>query len=165
MWYGGEGNLILLSTTRSIPRKVHGIRTLGAKNAYVYFNTLQEMSRMWEHMWNVSIWHVNPTKTQISFGIRVVWAESSLSTWINFATFPFLYALSVDSRGLIWIYAGCTFHKVRFLMLQLICLRMFTFWNAIEMIHTNGNAGNAADTMHRHIINSNVSNYSSCKTL
>ena len=37
--------MILLSTTRSIPKKVHGIRTLGAKKVYVCFNALKEMSR------------------------------------------------------------------------------------------------------------------------
>ena len=48
-------------------------------------------SRSWEnrilwHIWvaswqNPTKWHVRPLKTQISLGIRPVWAESSLSAW------------------------------------------------------------------------------------
>ena len=71
------------------------------------------------------LWHVRPTKTQISLRIRAVWFESSLSAWKNFASFAIQNVPSEDSdqtariRRLIWIFAGRTCPTVCFLMLWL----------------------------------------------
>ena len=49
---------------------------------------------------------------------RAIWSESSLSTWRNFAYFSIQNALSKDSdqiAWMIWIFAGRTYPKVRFL--------------------------------------------------
>ena len=74
-----------------------------------------------------TFWHVRPTKTQISLRIRAVWSQSTLLAWRNFASLAIQNALSEDSdqtarmRRLIWIFAGHTCPKVRFLTLRLIC--------------------------------------------
>ena len=68
---------------------------------------------------------LRPTKTQISLRIRAVWLESWLSVCRNFASLAIQNAHTEDSdqtarmRRLIWIFAGCTYQKVRFLMLRL----------------------------------------------
>ena len=72
--------------------------------------------------------HMRPTKTPISLRIRAVWSESSLTAWRNFASLGIQNAPSEDSdqtvrmRRLIWIFAGRTCMKVRFLTLRLVCL-------------------------------------------
>ena len=66
------------------------------------------------------------TKTQISLRIRAVWLESSLAAWRNFASLTIQNEPSKDSgqtarmRTLIWLFAGRTCTKVRFLTLWLI---------------------------------------------
>ena len=73
-----------------------------------------------------TFWHVRPTKTQISLPIQAVWSECSLSAWRNSASLGILNVPSEDSdqttrmRSLIWIFAGRTCPKVRFLMLRYI---------------------------------------------
>ena len=57
---------------------------------------------------------VNPSKTQISLGIRPVWSESSLSAWRKLGSLATHWAHSIDSDqtgwmpGLIWVFAGRT---------------------------------------------------------
>ena len=59
-----------------------------------------------------TLWHMRPTKIQISLCMRAVWSKYSLSAWRNFAPFAFHYAPSKDSDQyaqmcrLIWIFAG-----------------------------------------------------------
>ena len=71
-------------------------------------------------------WHVRPAKTQISLGIRLVWAESSLCTqWV--AKDPsFLYTDSEDwsdwADKLICLFAGPTGDFVGFVMRRLSML-------------------------------------------
>ena len=83
------------------------------------------------HKWastseNVPICHVRPTTTQISLRIHAVWLESSLSARRNFASLAIRNAPSEDSdqtarmRRLIWIFAGRTHPKVRFLTFGLV---------------------------------------------
>ena len=68
-----------------------------------------------------TFWHVRPTKTQIRLRMRAVWSESSLDAWRNFAWLAIENELSEDSDqtaripNVIWIFAGCTWSKVRFL--------------------------------------------------
>ena len=70
--------------------------------------------------------HVHPTKTQISLRIRAVWSESSLSAFRKIVSLTIENAPSEDSdqtaqmRRLIWIFAGRTFTKARFLTLRFI---------------------------------------------
>ena len=74
-----------------------------------------------------TFWHVRPTKTQISLRIRTVLSRSSMSAWRYLASLSIQNALSEDSdqttrkRRLIWIFAGRTCPKVRFLTLRDIC--------------------------------------------
>ena len=69
-------------------------------------------------------WHVRPAKTQISLGIRPVWAESSLcAQWVA-KDLSFLHAYSEDSDQtgmprLICVFAGRTCHFVGFVMRRL----------------------------------------------
>ena len=49
-------------------------------------------------------WYVRPAKTQISLGIRTVWAESSLSTWRNLESLAIHLVHSEDSDQM----GGCT---------------------------------------------------------
>ena len=42
-------------------------------------------------------WHVRPTKTQISLGIRPVWSESLLSAWRNIGSLATHWEHSEDS--------------------------------------------------------------------
>ena len=71
------------------------------------------------------LWHVRPTETKISMRIRAVWSECSLSAWRNFASLAIQNVRSEDSdqttrmRRLLWIFAGRTCPKVRFLTLRL----------------------------------------------
>ena len=58
------------------------------------------------HEKNPTKWHVRPTKTQVSLGIRPVWSESSLSTWRKLGSFATHWAHSEDSE--IWVLAGRT---------------------------------------------------------
>ena len=59
-------------------------------------------------------WHVRPAKTQISFGIRPVWSESSLSAWRKLGSLATQWTHSEDSDQtgrmprLIWIFTGRT---------------------------------------------------------
>ena len=79
-------------------------------------------------------WHVRPAKTQIILGIRPVWSESSLcAQWV--AKDPiFLHADSEDSDQtnrmprLIWVFAGCTFYFVGFVMRRLILFHQLDFF-------------------------------------
>ena len=67
-------------------------------------------------------WHVRPAKTQISFGIRPVWSESSLCAQWLAKYLSFLHADSEDADQtrrmprLIWVFAGRTCHFVGFIM-------------------------------------------------
>ena len=71
-----------------------------------------------------TFWYMLPTKTQISLRNRTAWLESSSSTWRKFASLAIQNAPSEDSdqparmRRLIWIFAGCTYPKLRFLTLR-----------------------------------------------
>ena len=68
--------------------------------------------------------HVRPARTQISLRIRAVWSESSLFARRNVASFLPKNAASEDSdqtarmRRLVWIFAGRTCPRVRFLTLR-----------------------------------------------
>ena len=70
-------------------------------------------------------WHVRPTKTQISLGIRPVWSESLLSAWRKLGALATHSVQSEDSDQtgqmprLIWVFARRTFHFVGFVMRQL----------------------------------------------
>ena len=70
-------------------------------------------------------WHLRPTQTQISLGIRPVWSESSLSAWRKLGSLATHWALSEDSDqtgrmpSLIWVFAGRTCHFVGFVMRRL----------------------------------------------
>ena len=71
-------------------------------------------------------WHVCPAKTQISLGIRPVWSETSLSTWRKLGSLATNWAHREhsDQTGwiprLIWVFAGCTYYFVGFVMRRLI---------------------------------------------
>ena len=81
------------------------------------WNSVIDMSR---NVQKRAFSYVRPTKTQISLRMRAVWSESSLS-----ASFVNQNASSEDSdqtarmRRLIWINAGRTCPKVRFLTFRL----------------------------------------------
>ena len=98
-------------------------RSLFADLRYFYPSSGSYVSR---NMRKPNFWYVRPTKTQIRLRILAVWSESSLSASRNFASLAIQNAPSEDSdqtarmRRLIWIFAGRTCPKVRFLMLQLI---------------------------------------------
>ena len=57
-------------------------------------------------------WHVRPSKTQISLGIRPVWSESSLSAWRKLGSLATHWVHSEGSAQtgwmpwLIWVFAG-----------------------------------------------------------
>ena len=59
-------------------------------------------------------WHVRPSKTQISLGIRPVWSESLLSAWRKLGSLATQWAHreGSDQTGwmprLIWVFAGRT---------------------------------------------------------
>ena len=42
---------------------------------------VRAVDRLSHHMTKPTKWHVHPSKTQISRGIRPVWSDSSLSAW------------------------------------------------------------------------------------
>ena len=67
-------------------------------------------------------WHVRPTKTQISLGIRPVWSESSLSAWRKLGSLATHWAHSEDSDQtgrMIWVFVGRTSHFVGFVVMRL----------------------------------------------
>ena len=70
-------------------------------------------------------WPVHPGKTQISLGICPVWSESSLSAWKNMGSLAthWVHSEDCDRTGwmprLIWVFAECTGHIVRFVRLRL----------------------------------------------
>ena len=70
-------------------------------------------------------WPVRPAKTQISLGQRPVWSESSLCAQWIVKDPSILHVDSEDSDQtghppkLIWVFAGCTFHFVGFVVLRL----------------------------------------------
>ena len=76
-----------------------------------------------------NIMTVRPAKTQISLGIRPVWAESSLSAWRKLGSLATYGAHSEDSDQtrrvprLNWVFAGRTCHFVGFVMSRLIWKR------------------------------------------
>ena len=65
-----------------------------------------------------TIWHMRPTKTQISLRIRAVWLQSSFSASRNFKSLSILIAPREDfdqttrTRRLIWIFAGRNIPKL-----------------------------------------------------
>ena len=75
-------------------------------------------------------WHVRPTKTRISLGIRPVWSESLLSAWQHLGSLATHWAHSEDSDQtgqmprLIWVFAMCTCHFIGFVMRQ----RKYAWW-------------------------------------
>ena len=83
---------------------------------------------MSRNMTKPTTWHVRLAKTQISFGIRPDWSESSLSAWRKLGSLATHWAHSEDSDQtgrmprLIWVFAGRTCHFVGFDMRQLKCL-------------------------------------------
>ena len=87
---------------------------------------LQTNGIMNRNVRNRTYWPVRPTKSQISLRIRAVWSESSPSAWSNFTILAIQNAPSEDSdqtaqmRRLIWIFAGRTCPKIRFLTRLLI---------------------------------------------
>ena len=81
-------------------------------------------------------------KTQISLRIHGIRLKYSLSAWRNFASLAIQNAPSEDSdqtahlRSLIWIFAGRTCQKVRFLTLRpLLCHKMSLASKIKEMTH------------------------------
>ena len=75
---------------------------------------------------NRSLWYVRPTRTQISLQIRAVCSESPSSAWKNFAFIAIQFhpvKIQISLRRLIWIFAGHTYSKLRFLMLRFISER------------------------------------------
>ena len=74
-----------------------------------------------------TFWHVRPMMTQISLCVRAASSESSLPAWRKFASLTIQNASSEDSdqtawmRRQIWIFAGHTCQKLRFLTLLLKC--------------------------------------------
>ena len=88
---------------------------------------------IWAETWeNVPSSNMRPTKTQIGLRIHAVRLESSLSAWRNFGPLAIKNMPTEDSDQtvwmcrVIWIFAGRTYSKVRFLTLRLICVRAFT---------------------------------------
>ena len=83
-----------------------------------------------------TIGHLRPAKIQISLRVRAVWSESSPGAfWIAQDAY-FLHADNEDSnqtarmRRLIWVFAGRTCKKVRFLTLRFILWKtMKHVWN------------------------------------
>ena len=71
-------------------------------------------------------WHVRPTKTRISLGIRPVWSESSLSAWRKLGCWATHWVHSEDSDQTGWmprlisVFAGRRCHFVGFVLRQLI---------------------------------------------
>ena len=78
-----------------------------------------------------TFWHVRITMTQISLRISVIWSDSSMSAWRNFAPLSIQNAPNEDSdqtarmRSLIWIFAGHTCRKLHFLPLWPIALNTY----------------------------------------
>ena len=81
-------------------------------------------------------WLVRPAKTQISLGIRPVWAESSLFAWRHLWTLATYWAHSEDSDQtgqmprLIWVFAGRTGQVVGFVVRSYMShiMRKPVFW-------------------------------------
>ena len=84
-------------------------------------------------------WHVHPTKTQISLGIRPVWSECWLSAWRKLGSLTTHWAHSKDSDQtgrmprLIWLFSGCTsvcwFCHEAAQIFQVSKFLWYTFWN------------------------------------
>ena len=72
---------------------------------------------------------MRPAKSQVSLGIRPVLSESSLSTWrkLGFLAIQWVHSKDSDQTGqmprLIWVFAGCIYHFVGFVMRRLIYLQ------------------------------------------
>ena len=101
----------------------------GQNHAKFFFsNSTNQMSRS---MTKPTKWCVRPAKTQISLGIRPVWAESLLSTWKKHGTLATHWVHSEDSDQtgwmprLIWAFAGRTHQFVGFVMMRLKLLTSF----------------------------------------
>ena len=81
---------------------------------------------MSQHMTKPAKWHVRPTKTQISLGIRPVWSKSLLFALRKLGSLSIHWVHSEDSDQtgwmprLIWVLAGRTCHFVGFIMCRLI---------------------------------------------
>ena len=86
-----------------------------------------------------TVWHVFPTKTQISMCIHTIWLESSLSTWRNFASLAIQNVPSEDSDQsarmcrLIWTLAEHICLKLHFLTLWFT----FVFQHSLEVLCNN----------------------------
>ena len=85
-----------------------------------------------------NFWHERPATTQIRLRIRAVWSESSLSAWRKFASSAIQNAPSeypdqtVRMHRLVWIFAGRTCPKVRFLTFRFISI----IWYPVYIMHT-----------------------------
>ena len=95
---------------------------------------LHKRHNLSQRMTKPSKWHVRPTKTWISLGIRPVWSESSLcarapSGWLRTHSFFMLDSEDSDQTGrmprLIWVFAGCICRFVGFVMRWVICFKTF----------------------------------------
>ena len=111
---------------------------------YIHISEIQDLVKWYNFSLTVrkrTFWHMRSTKTQISLRIRAVWLESVLSTWRNFASMAIRNAPSEDSdqTARIWIFAGRTCPKVRFLTLQLIWYKFNPNWKKYnKVIKGNG---------------------------
>ena len=87
-------------------------------------------------------WHVRPTKTQISLGIRPVWSESSLSAWRKLGSSATHWAHCQDSDQigrmprLIRVFAERTCHFVGFVMRRLKFLLRITPYIVLKTLIT-----------------------------
>ena len=111
-------------------------------------------------------WHMRPSKTPISLGIRPVWSESSLSAWRNFGSLTTQWTHSEDSDQagwmprLMWVFAGHTGHFVGFVMRRInwkerIGIRYEICQNRFYRVCSLGELTNA--TLYRSSIRSPVS--------
>ena len=104
------------------------LRQLDRKNVFplkmtLLFRKLQKNTS--RDMTKPTKWHLRPTKTQLTLGIRPVWSESSLFAWRKLGSLATHWAHSEDSDQ--------TGHFVGLVMRQLKCPQHITWQNSIHL--------------------------------
>ena len=120
-WFWRRATKAFIRLIRAcVVRKLH-------KGPFPYFTRINYCLNYMSHtVRKRTFWHVRPKKTQISLCNCAVWSEFPLSTRRHFAPLAIQNAHNEDSnqtawmRRLIWIFAGRTCPKVRFLTLRLV---------------------------------------------
>ena len=121
---------VLLESLKLYFSSLYWFHLMKLFKVYQQTKTSIKLSRL---MTKTTKWHVHPAKTQISLGIRPVWAESSPSAWMKLGSLATHWAHSED-LSLRWAHSHFVFYTCMF---NPLVSPIFKQICALSQVHVN----------------------------